>query len=490
MIRDTLGAIIRILDGTPAENQPKQGRGQSVVEMALIMPILLVLLAGIAEIGWFTNNYLILLSSTREGAREGTKATGQSDPYSWEGGTFSITQAVDTDGDDVPDDTVEIETSTRNGVYRVPEAAAISADAEQDALDLRMVTGIDYDLDDNDLVEPPEENVLQSLCRPERGQYNVGFYTIAACTAFRSMEPLDRTVYPNISAADDSIVRERLSLDAGDPIPRNDIVVSVFSLNLVVPFDEASATCTDADDVGLCEGFIQGLERPFEVNPNGGFTNKAETANGAQVMVSGRFPANANECADDHRDPFDMDGSGGFDPMELDAARLTVLNSSDDDAVLWEAGQADDRNQRGFVLTGRWAHDVLDSGGNLSQCFGSEWNLHRLEALVNLQGIPDTANPGSTIIREEDLNRLPERQGLVLVEIFWRHDLLLDLPFYGEIFRMMGSGGPGDDGNNTYIDVWAAFPVSTVTFDLEYDRTCDDILILDNAENETVCAVD
>ncbi len=47
-------------------------RGQSFVELALALPVLLLLLGGMAEIAFFINVYLDLLDATREGARYGT----------------------------------------------------------------------------------------------------------------------------------------------------------------------------------------------------------------------------------------------------------------------------------------------------------------------------------------------------------------------------------------------------------------------------------
>lgn len=44
-------------------------RGQSMVEMALAFPILLLVLAGMLEVGKYFNDYLTLLDATREGAR-------------------------------------------------------------------------------------------------------------------------------------------------------------------------------------------------------------------------------------------------------------------------------------------------------------------------------------------------------------------------------------------------------------------------------------
>jgi hypothetical protein len=51
-------------------NPPRrQERGQSMVEMALAFPVLLLVLAGTLEIGMYYNHYLTLVDATREAAR-------------------------------------------------------------------------------------------------------------------------------------------------------------------------------------------------------------------------------------------------------------------------------------------------------------------------------------------------------------------------------------------------------------------------------------
>ncbi len=46
-------------------------RGQAVVEMALVLPILIMLIFGIVEFGRILNTYMIVTNLSREGAREG-----------------------------------------------------------------------------------------------------------------------------------------------------------------------------------------------------------------------------------------------------------------------------------------------------------------------------------------------------------------------------------------------------------------------------------
>ncbi len=50
-------------------------RGQTMVEFALVLPIFLLLLLGIAQLGIAFNNYLDLTDAVRQGARFGAPAT-------------------------------------------------------------------------------------------------------------------------------------------------------------------------------------------------------------------------------------------------------------------------------------------------------------------------------------------------------------------------------------------------------------------------------
>ena len=47
----------------------KKSKGQAIVEMAFILPILLLILMGIIEFGRIFNTYLLLTNASREGAR-------------------------------------------------------------------------------------------------------------------------------------------------------------------------------------------------------------------------------------------------------------------------------------------------------------------------------------------------------------------------------------------------------------------------------------
>lgn len=64
-------------------------RGQSLVELALVLPVLLILLLGVVEVAFFIGRYLDLLDLTREAARFASVRdpfTVQTDPSLWDCG--------------------------------------------------------------------------------------------------------------------------------------------------------------------------------------------------------------------------------------------------------------------------------------------------------------------------------------------------------------------------------------------------------------------
>jgi hypothetical protein len=50
-------------------NEQKRERGQSLVEMAMVLPVLLIFFIGVAEMGVALRNYLVVVNSSREGCR-------------------------------------------------------------------------------------------------------------------------------------------------------------------------------------------------------------------------------------------------------------------------------------------------------------------------------------------------------------------------------------------------------------------------------------
>lgn len=99
-MRKLLKKLLEILDGTPAVYGKKQ-RGQSVVELALVSPLLVILIAGLAEIGWFAQHYLTIMEVARVGARTATVQDGERSPLRWDnGGSIVRAKPPDTASSD------------------------------------------------------------------------------------------------------------------------------------------------------------------------------------------------------------------------------------------------------------------------------------------------------------------------------------------------------------------------------------------------------
>jgi hypothetical protein len=363
-MRTLLRKIIHILDGTPAV-YGNRTRGQSVVELALVSPILIILIMGLVEIGWFANNYMILLESTRTGARLGTVLNGSSSPLVW-----------NNDGSSLP------------GLY--------GADPLRD----------------------PLRQLLRNCGEVGSRQDLQGFYSLIACTAQTSLDPLELRF-----GVDPKFTDGRFYPD--------EVVVSAFALQLVNPA-ELDAT----------------------------LRSRLDTADGVppsapRVLVVGRYPTNANECTVRdasgtmvlnpwERDPFDyiVDGIRNYKLVDtskpdtednrryFELPGFDAVNAGDDRT--WE-------RQKGFVFSGQ--HRIEGTG----HCFGSEWDISEVQRLINL--------PNFSLIDNNQRARLAT-MGMVLVEMFWQHELLLKNPIFNPVFTILG--------NQTTIGVWSAFPVPAV----------------------------
>lgn len=405
-MRKLLRKLIHILDGTDAE-YGKPERGQSVVELAFMMPVLIIMITGLAEVGWFTNNYLILLEVTRVGARFGTTLSGESDPLAWESKNETANASV------APNDPSQL---------------------------LNPVLGADGRID-------------YRTCTSQALQEYPGFYHEVLCLMLRSMEPLEINVE-----------------DPAD-VNQDDIVISIFSVNLIPgdrtnlpePWASDPASQAWAPSLSTTErDNLNNIARPFKIatNPPDILMNNAPLfpgeptdgtgtgwADAAQIVVTGRYPANANECARDYRDPFNFYQytSANADDIEFDETRDNIVRDREGTrAILLDPGV---ENQRGFAYTGKWT--VRDEPGG---CVGSSWNLREIEAMINLR---------TRMANVETMAQLPPSQAFVLTEIFWQHQLLINLPVFSPMFDILG----GENGS--YIEVWAAFPIPSAEFVLD-----------------------
>jgi len=326
-MRAKFRTILALLDG-----KPTGARGQSLVELTLTLPVLLVMLMGLTEIGWFANNYLTLIDVVREAGR--FAATG--DPTSWNGGDELNYSALDCEMD--------------------PSA---------------------YNDHDTTVEYPawPGASDLAAWGYFDGGEMARGYYDGIACSMLQNMEPL------TFNHATD------------------DIVISIFQFVVV---------------------------------------NKGTPS--AEVRVSGRLPARANECENsDSRDPFDWHGPLG--PTSApDGVATGQFEGKGEDAGKWEA---EVENIRGYVFRGNHRHDY----GGTKECLGSEFSVEEVEAMLNFEGDADQIRK-----LEQATN-----YGLALVEIFWEHTQLLGLPW----FRL----GPLEETST--IHVWTFFPVSAAEPDIE-----------------------
>lgn len=373
--------IFQILDGTPAV-YGQHTRGQSVVELALVTPLLIILLMGLAEIGWFANNYLILLETTRVGARYGAIQTGDTSPLLWpnEGSLIPALQ---------PD-------------------AATKASAQK------------YRVCAN----------LTALPETRR------FYNTVICRMFDAMSPLPYD-------GDDPTTAD--PLNDGNGV--DDIVVSGFALQTVDPQD-SNIPSAMRSTIDLISGYPTDQQ---------------------QVIVVGRYPTNANECTTEagaERDPFNYisytaagytNGTRNYvvpSGTDVEANRLYFELVGDD---------AGTERQRGFVFSGQHVIGSTRSNPVASQCYGSEWTIDRVERLMNVSGFTFL---NSATVNKAQRAGLPS-EGLVLVEMFWQHELLLRNPVFNPVFNILNDPTNPNNGG-TLISVWAAFPLPTIEPRIKY----------------------
>lgn len=387
-MRKLMVKIIQLLDGTPAVYGKRQS-GQSVVELALITPILIILLAGLVEIGWFANNYLNLLDVTRVGARRGAVLQDQKSPLFW-----------DNKYTYVPNVMLPTQYQMANGSVTMPDGTVQDNGTDAQRFMFRWMPA-DSTVSGNTGVQACDPNYVDRA-----------FYNEVICTMITTMDPL--------------VLNQTNGID--------DIIVSGFSLQQV----DATAHPTY-------------LAASYD-------TTKP------QVVVAGRYPTNANECdvqnvggnpvmsarAGDLRDPFDFNGNSKRDIAPPD---VPVIANNEVAGVFTELPGFDSRvttagdaahlaeKQVGFSLFGN--HKIAGTF-----CVGSDWTISQVENLMNL------ANYDLTTTTQKDY--LPS-QGLVLVEIYWEHEMLLKIPLLSPVFTAVGNAQ-----GKMVINVWAAFPLASV----------------------------
>ncbi|MDZ4769827.1 MAG: TadE family protein [Chloroflexota bacterium] len=366
--------LLHILDGTPAVYGKRQA-GQSMVELAMVTPLLIILLAGLVEIGWFANNYLSLLDVTRSGARRATVLVDQQAPNAadWLNEFTYVPHSLLADADEI--------------AYRMPYVIAGESDVTRQRHRWEAASA------------------TTGACNPSFVARL--FYNEVICTMIISLEPL--------------------ALDADNGV--DDIIVSGFSVEMV-------------------DASIEPLWLPAAIRP--------VSADTPQMVVAGRYPTEANECdvvgpgptyavsPRELRDPFDINDDGirdnGAEPSPIDGDRdFEELEGFDAPAATVGAAE----KQVGFSLFGN--HKIPNS-----LCIGSEWLISDIERLMNLPSYTiDTADP-------EAREKMPG-QGIALVEMYWEHEMLLQIPVLSPVFTAVGNAE-----GKMVVYVWAAFPLPAV----------------------------
>jgi hypothetical protein len=429
-MRKALNQLITILDGVPVIKGTRS-TGQSLVELALITPILIIIVMALIELGWFANNYIILLETTRVGARMGTTLVDDSSPLEWInlGSPYPGIQPPST----APDD--------QEIAWRYAYAVRLCGSQEA----------------------------------------SVGFYSRIACKMLEVMAPLEfrGELDPTVGTVGNGV---------------DEIIISAFPLQAVNPtsFDQA---------VNYYQLPLPPGSPANTVNPNPQIPRVPNApsmwdsvrkvagfpVNEQQVLVVGRYPTNANECTAnatgttqpvDTQDPFnyinytgtaytaaDSTGDTWRNYLEIDPQAANV-----DPNLLWLEIPGYDNTveyQRGWVYNQQ--HAVIATRGNAvgQRCFGSEFSVGRVQELLNLSGFNLAANDAANASRRRGL----PSGGVVLVEMYWRHTLLLQNPIWNPVFVVLydptvDTPNPSEAG--TVMSVWAAFPLSSVEPNIRY----------------------
>lgn len=534
-MRKIVRKVLQILDGTPTPQTNGSNKGQSVVELALVTPLIIIMLVGLIEVGWFAQRYLTLLEVTRVGARRGATLSAEFGPLAWNDSTTILGNAVD----------YADRSLVEQRDYRYPP---VDPD-----------NGFNYTVDEYNNV------VLGNLSNTrECGNLgpSPGFYSIVLCQMISSIDPLE--------------IR-RFTIDEGSgtrvALPEeqqtDDIIISVFSVEMINNAPPPAGATSPALGAEPIQHSNFDFDAYYAANPPELARSATEFRAGWNPVVVGRYPTNANECtmweitegpsagaifrAENpvERDPFDYINDGeftfsdpidyavpqaaglmGYDaggtpriinrdssfgeelpvtfPLEMFTGDALALNPIDLDLYDLGAGGVRDvftynsvlpEYYRGWVYTGfrqveaagptRLDDDPISvtdvSTGAVYParpfCFGSDWTVYDIQNLLLGNEFDLTAEEIDRIRAGDptfgldcgttedprpcvpvDTGGFLTDQGVILVEIYWQHNLLLDIPGFSPVLNVLG-------GDTTIIYVWSAFPIPTAEPNINYDLT-------------------
>ncbi len=486
-MKSFLRTILRILDGSPTTSMATKNRqrGQSMLELALITPLLAILIAGAVEVGWYTNHWLSLLEVTRVGARSATFFTDNLSPLEWNN-AGSIVPDIQTELMNITGTSAsvsraefvrECETGASSGFY-----SAVTCLAEQ-GLD-----PLEFYIDPRDRLDADSEAQEAFEARDRIHPDNVQCQEDAEADGPGGLEVVD--------CYDAS--KDNLNLDYQS---HDDVVVSVFAIQTVnnaregapEPNNEGDGFRPTYTDFSVLGETIDPASSTYKTtyDLNTGITHNEDYPPGRQSIVVGRYPANANECTQkgtdssndqlmDPADPgFEVDpfdyldaddsASTGIPTFRLWAGETYTLELTDAEGN----SLADDNPeyQRGYSFTGQ--HRISDPN---VFCYGSEFSVADIERLINMPGFiePDLYDPPDSVsdplaydawvqavYDSQDERAFFAPQGMTLVEVFWEHDMLLNFGFFRPLKEAYGDG-------DIVIALWSAFPLPSAAPNILY----------------------
>jgi hypothetical protein len=323
-MRKTLRQLINVLDG-----QPNAAKGQSLVESAITFPILILMVLGLAEMGFAMNYYLTMLDLVREAGRRGANLS----PIFWNDDDTRNYNRLDCDTYTPPDGTSHL-----------------------------------YNLGDN-------INQNRRVPRgPNAARYNYvvgpegpfGFFDGIACQIILSMPPMEfEDMRP--WSADGTIPPG--NPDRSREFTKNDIVISAFSYTML------------------------DFNKPFRGSVASGVRGPAVPSDGLYMRITGRYPRDNRYCrtADgggDDRDPFDYKTPDLYSawtrgrPADLDELGYGIGSGDPRYNNPRENITETSQGIRGFVFTGNAIGTVNNSDPN-DYCLGSRFTVQEVEARLN-----------------------------------------------------------------------------------------------------------
>jgi hypothetical protein len=224
-----------VLDGKPSGT-----RGQSMVELALTAPMLILMIIAMAEVGFAANNFLILGDVVRSAGRQAVNM----EVTNWQYGQARNFQRMDCND------------LTNEGPGNNP---------------------VLYPLYGNNITVSDQRSVERGGFLPgysDLGEASKGFFDELACAITNGMSPL---------VFDDGITG---ATTVTNPTPKDDIVISVVNYRRM-----SLGNTYDLGGGGL---------GPELQPPN----SDISTYGNAWVRVTGRWPLENRFCGSDNRDPF------------------------------------------------------------------------------------------------------------------------------------------------------------------------------------------